>query len=55
MNLPLELGLDEKDLVLLVLAFLVSTITLGTGRTNSMQRAVHLVIFAACLFLTLVP
>ena len=56
LNLPLELGLDEKDLVLLVLAFLVSTITLGTGRTNSMQRAVHLVIFsAACLFLTLVP
>lgn len=55
MNLPLELGLDEKDLVLLVLAFLVSTITLGTGRMNSMQRAVHLVIFAACLFLTLVP
>jgi hypothetical protein len=37
-NLPLELGLDEKDLVLLVLAFLVGTITLGTGRTNSMRE-----------------
>lgn len=54
-DLPLVLGLDPKDLVLLVLAFLVSTITLGTGRTHLMQGAVHLVIFAAFLFLTLVP
>jgi Ca2+:H+ antiporter len=55
LDLPLVLGLDAKDLVLLMLAFLVSTITLGTGRTNLMQGAVHLVIFAAFLFLTLVP
>ena len=38
-----------------MLAFVVSTITLASGRTNLMQGAVHLVIFAACLFLTLVP
>ena len=55
LDFPLVLGLDAKDLVLLVLAFVVSTITLGTGRTNLMQGAVHLVIFAAYLFLTLVP
>ena len=55
LDLPLVLGLDAKDLVLLALAFLVSTITLGTGRTHLMQGAVHLVIFAAFLFLTLVP
>ncbi len=55
LDLPLVLGLDPKDLVLLVLAFAVSTITLGTGRTHLMQGAVHLVIFAAFLFLTLVP
>ncbi len=54
-DLPLVLGLDPKDLVLLALACLVSTITLGTGRTNLMQGAVHLVIFAAFLFLSLVP
>ncbi|GAA5177564.1 ionic transporter y4hA [Niveibacterium umoris] len=54
-HLPLVLGLDPKDLVLLTLACLVSTITLGTGRTNLMQGAVHLVIFAAFLFLSLVP
>jgi len=55
LGLPLVLGLDAKDLVLLVLAFLVSTITLASGRTNLMQGAVHLVVFAAFLFLTLVP
>jgi Ca2+:H+ antiporter len=55
LNLPLVLGLEGTDLVLLALAFLVSSITLGTGRTSLMQGAVHLVIFAVFLFLTLVP
>ncbi|UJW83402.1 calcium:proton antiporter [Hydrogenophaga sp. SL48] len=55
LNLPLVLGLAPKDLVLLMLTFLVSTITLATGRTNVMQGAVHLVLFAAFLFLSLVP
>jgi Ca2+:H+ antiporter len=55
LDLPLVLGLEAKDLVLLTLAFLVSTLTLGTGRTHLMQGAVHLVVFAAFLFLTLVP
>jgi Ca2+:H+ antiporter len=51
----LVLGLDPKDIVLLALTFVVGAITLGTGRTNIMQGAVHLVIFAAFLFLALVP
>ena len=55
LDLPLVLGLDPKELVLLALVFLVSAITLGTGRTNVMQGAVHLVLFAAFLFLSLVP
>ena len=54
-DIPLTLGLDPKDLVLLFLTFVVGAITLGTGRTNLMQGAVHLVIFAAFLFLALVP
>lgn len=54
-QLPLVLGLEAKDLVLLALTFVVCTITLGSGRTNLMQGAVHLVIFAAFLFLALVP
>jgi Ca2+:H+ antiporter len=55
MGLPLVLGLDAKDLVLLVLTFVVSAITLAYGRTHMMQGAVHLVIFAAFAFLALVP
>ena len=54
-NLPLTLGLDPKDLVLLGMTLLVSAVTLGTGRTHMMQGAVHLVMFAAFLFLAFVP
>ncbi len=55
LDLPLTLGLEPKDIVMLTLAFLVSAISLGTGRTTVMQGAVHLVLFAAFLFLALVP
>jgi len=55
LGMPLQLGLAAKDLVLLVLTFAVAAITLGTGRTNVLQGAVHLVIFAAFLVLALVP
>lgn len=55
LGLPLTLGLEPKDIALLALTFVVGSITLGSGRTNLMQGAVHLVIFAAFLFLTLVP
>ena len=52
---PLILGLEAKDMVLLALSFGVGTITLGTGRTNLMQGAVHLVLFATFLFLAFFP
>ncbi len=55
LDLPLVLGLEPKDMVMMVLAFLVSAITLGTGRTNVMLGAVHLILFAAFLFLSFVP
>ena len=55
LDLPLRLGLASKDMALLALTFVVGAITLGSGRTNVMQGAVHLVIFAAFLFLALVP
>ena len=54
-GLPLVLGLDAKDMAMLALTFLVSAVTLGTGRTYVMQGAVHLVLFAAFLFLAFVP
>ena len=52
---PLELGLGEKDQVLLALTLLVGVITLGTGRTTVLQGIVHLVIFAVFLFFAVVP
>ncbi len=55
LGLPLTLGLESKDIVMLLLTFLVGSITLASGRTNLMQGAVHLVIFAAFLFLTAIP
>ena len=54
-GMPLALGLEAKDLVLLVLTFVVASITLVSGRTHIMQGVVHLVIFAAFLFLAFVP
>src|SRR4051794_10724795 len=46
-GLPLVLGLDPKGMAMLAVTFLVSAVTLGTGRTYVMQGAVHLVLFAA--------
>lgn len=54
-GLPLVLAIAPTDLALLTVTFVVSTITLGTGRTHMMQGAVHLVLFAAFLFLAVVP
>ena len=55
LDLPLVLGLEPKDMALLALTFMVSAVTLSTGRTYMMQGAVHLVLFAAFLFLAFVP
>ncbi|MBL9215061.1 MAG: hypothetical protein JNG83_06260 [Opitutaceae bacterium] len=54
-DLPLVLGLAPKEMALLAVTLLVSAVTLGTGRTYLMQGAVHVVLFAAYLFLALVP
>jgi len=55
LDTSLVLGIEPKDLVLLVLTFVVGSITLASGRTHMMQGAIHLVIFAAFLFLALIP
>jgi Ca2+:H+ antiporter len=54
-DLPLILGVEPKDMAMLAVTFLMSAVTLGTGRTYMMQGAVHLVLLAAFLFLALVP
>lgn len=55
MGWPLSLGLDTKSMVLLLLSFVVSIFSLGTGRTTVLQGVTHLVIFATYLFVTVVP
>jgi Ca2+:H+ antiporter len=45
------LGLDHTDLVLLPLTLVISTVTFASGRTNILQGAVHLLLFAAYVML----
>jgi Ca2+:H+ antiporter len=54
-DFALVLGLPPTQIVLLVLTLITATLTLGSGRATVLQGAVHLVLFAAFLFLTLVP
>ncbi len=55
LKLPLELGLPPMETALLALTFLISAVTLAGGRATILQGAVHLVLFAAFLFLSVVP
>lgn len=54
-DMPMILGLPPKEIVLLVLTFAVSIITLASGRATVLHGTVHLVLFAAFLFLSIVP
>jgi Ca2+:H+ antiporter len=47
----LVLGLNTQEMVLLVLTFVISMLTFGTGRTNILFGLVHMVVFAVFLFL----
>jgi Ca2+:H+ antiporter len=51
----LVLGVNAQDTVLLMLTFVLSMLTFGTGRTNILFGLVHLVVFAVFLFLVFVP
>jgi Ca2+:H+ antiporter len=51
----LTLGLDPKNTALLMLTLFISALSLSTGRTTVMQGAVHLVIFAVYLMVSVVP
>ncbi|WP_085809439.1 calcium:proton antiporter [Sphingomonas sp. TZW2008] len=55
LDLPLALGIGSKNITLLILSMFTITLSLGTGRTTILGGAVHLVIFAAYLFTTIVP
>ena len=49
------LGLVPLSLVLLVLTFVLSMLTFGTGRTNILFGLVHVVVFAVFVFMVFVP
>jgi Ca2+:H+ antiporter len=51
----LLLGLDQREVVLLVMTFFISMLTFGTGRTNILFGLVHLVVFAVFVFMVFVP
>jgi Ca2+:H+ antiporter len=51
----LVLGLNPQEMVLLVLTFVLSMLTFGTGRTNILFGLVHVVVFAVFVFLVLAP
>ncbi|MFO1475382.1 MAG: ionic transporter y4hA [Verrucomicrobiota bacterium] len=55
LKLPLQLGLPPKEIALLVLSLFLSSMTLASGRATVLQGAVHLVLFAVFLFLSMVP
>lgn len=55
LDLPVLLGLGPEDVTMVAVTFVVSAFTLAQGRTNIVQGAVHLVLFAGFLFLALVP
>lgn len=50
-GLPIQLGLDPLDELMLILTLLVSIVTFASGRTSILHGAVHLVIFLAWLVL----
>jgi Ca2+:H+ antiporter len=52
---PITLGLGGKEIVLLALTAVVSTLTFGSGRATILQAAQHLTVFAAFVFLAIVP
>jgi Ca2+:H+ antiporter len=55
LDMQLVLGLNLQEMVLLVLTFILSMLTFGTGRTNILFGLVHMVVFAVFLFMVFVP
>ncbi len=51
----LVLGLETREVALLLLTFGISMLTFGTGRTNILFGLVHMLVFAVFLFLVFVP
>lgn len=55
MQQPLYLGLEPRDVVLLITTLGASILTFGTGKTNVLFGFLHLVLFGVFIFLAFVP
>ena len=51
----LVLGLSSQHMLILLLTFMLSMLTFGTGRTNILFGMVHMVVFAVFVFMVFVP
>jgi len=51
----LVLGLSSQHMLILLLTFVLSMLTFGTGRTNFLFGLVHMVVFALFVFMVFVP
>ncbi|MFV8259133.1 calcium:proton antiporter [Bdellovibrio bacteriovorus] len=54
-NQTLMLGLDNKNMVFLIMTFMAGTITLGTGKATLLQGAVHGVILLTYFVMSFIP
>lgn len=51
----IQIGISERDTLLLALTLFLSLLTFGSGRTNILVGLVHLVVFATFVFMVFFP
>lgn len=52
---PMVLGLDNEDRTMLLLTFVLSILSFGTGRTNALNGVVHIIVFCVYVMLLFMP
>ncbi|MFG1301796.1 ionic transporter [Xanthobacter sp. V3C-3] len=52
---PMVLGLDNEDRTMLLLTFVLSILSFGTGRTNALNGVVHIIVFFVYVMLLFMP
>ncbi|WP_296580231.1 ionic transporter [Xanthobacter sp.] len=52
---PMVLGLDNEDRTMLLLTFVLSVLSFGTGKTNALNGVVHLIVFCVYVMLLFAP
>ncbi|MFG1346899.1 ionic transporter [Xanthobacter autotrophicus DSM 431] len=52
---PMVLGLDTDDRTMLLLTFVLSILSFGTGKTNALNGVVHLIVFCVYVMLLFLP